>query len=211
MTKKLIDPLSVSYSWGLFDQKEKHSILTNIRSIFTPEECERINSYGLIKYADELRDAHVVPTPTFSKFDQSIRSSRIVMFPSTDGEIEWVFRAITDAILSINKKFYEYDLSQIEILQFTSYDYKSKGFYKPHVDTQVKGDLCRKLSFSIQLSPPDAYTGGDLIFNMGNPEIASKEQGIGLFFPSWVLHEVTPVITGIRTSLVGWVVGPHFK
>ena len=77
MTKKLIDPLLVSYSWGLFDQKEKHSILTNIRSIFTPEECERINSYGLIKYADELRDAHVVPTPTFSKFSKDDASSTV--------------------------------------------------------------------------------------------------------------------------------------
>ena len=209
MTKKLIDPLSVSYSWGLVDPKEKHTILSNMKSIFTPTECERINNYGLIKYADEARDAHVGLKQGY--FDESIRSSRIVMFPSTDGEIEWVFRAITDAILSINKKFYEYDLSQIEILQFTSYDYKSKGFYKPHVDTQVKGDLCRKLSFSIQLSPPDAYTGGDLVFNMGNPAIASKEQGIGLFFPSWVLHEVTPVRTGMRNSLVGGVLGPHFK
>jgi predicted 2-oxoglutarate/Fe(II)-dependent dioxygenase YbiX len=30
-------------------------------------------------------------------------------------------------------------------------------------------------------------------------------------FPSYQLHEVTPVESGIRRALVGWVIGPKFK
>jgi len=32
-----------------------------------------------------------------------------------------------------------------------------------------------------------------------------------IFFPSYTLHEVTPVTKGTRYTLVGWVHGPAFK
>ena len=198
MTKKV--------GWGLYDYSKKDSIINNIQSIFTQKECDIINNYGLNH--NDLKDGAVRD----GYIDHSTRNSKIVMLPSNDEEIQWVFRRVTDAIISMNKEFYEYDLNQLELLQFTSYDSQSKGFYCPHIDIKLIDSLSRKLSFSIQLSPPDSYTGGDLLFNCGGPpNIASKEQGIGVFFPSWVLHEVTPVRTGIRNSLVGWVLGPHFK
>ena len=198
--------MTKSYDWGLYDNSKKDSVINNATSIFTPKECDIINNYGL--YHNDLKDGSV----RYGDIDHSVRNSKIVFLSSNDEEIHWVYRRVTDAILLINKEFYEYDLDKIEVLQFTSYDYQSKGFYRPHVDSRAMGSLCRKLSFSIQLSSEDSYAGGDLLFNFGGGKrTASKEQGIGLFFPSWVLHEVTPVRTGIRNSLVGWVLGPHFK
>ena len=35
--------------------------------------------------------------------------------------------------------------------------------------------------------------------------------GSGLFFQSSYFHRVLPVKTGLRKSLVGWVLGPKFK
>ena len=38
-----------------------------------------------------------------------------------------------------------------------------------------------------------------------------RDQGYVAVFPSYVLHEVTPVTKGTRYSLVSWVTGKSFK
>jgi PKHD-type hydroxylase len=70
----------------------------------------------------------------------------------------------------------------------------------------------RKLSLSVQLSEPEDYEGGSLLlYNGEEPMTLPKTRGTGLFFPSYSLHEVTPVTKGIRYSLVAWFLGPRFK
>ena len=39
----------------------------------------------------------------------------------------------------------------------------------------------------------------------------SKAQGTLILFPSFILHEVTPVTKGERNSLVSWITGKPFK
>ena len=38
-----------------------------------------------------------------------------------------------------------------------------------------------------------------------------NEQGTLVAFPSFVLHEITPVTKGERYSLVNWIAGPNFR
>jgi PKHD-type hydroxylase len=38
-----------------------------------------------------------------------------------------------------------------------------------------------------------------------------KEQGTIIAFPSYILHEVTPITKGKRYSLEGWITGKPFK
>jgi PKHD-type hydroxylase len=42
-------------------------------------------------------------------------------------------------------------------------------------------------------------------------EVMKKEQGFVALFPSYVLHEVKPVTSGTRYSLVSWITGKPFK
>ena len=71
--------------------------------------------------------------------------------------------------------------------------------------------MTRKLSFSLLLSDPDEYEGGDLIIaTVNGHHIIPKGKGLIVFFPAYTEHEVTPVTKGIRRSLVGWIHGPHF-
>ena len=68
----------------------------------------------------------------------------------------------------------------------------------------------RKLSVIIPLS--DDYEGGEtLFFTSKNPIKMPKQSNIATFFPSYVVHEVTEVITGVRYSLVSWANGDSFK
>ena len=71
----------------------------------------------------------------------------------------------------------------------------------------------RKLSFSIQLSHPDDYEGGNvqLLDEAGNSYIAPRKRGAIVLFDSRTQHRVLKVTKGTRKSIVGWVVGPRWK
>jgi PKHD-type hydroxylase len=72
----------------------------------------------------------------------------------------------------------------------------------------------RKLGFTIQLSNPEDYEGGELQFYDGSktrlePEL--KEKGTLIVFPSFVWHRILPITKGTRYAVVGWIHGNHFK
>ena len=98
-------------------------------------------------------------------------------------------------------------------LQFTFYDGNEEGCYKSHIDPlNWTNPHNRKLSFVLQLSDPSEYEGGELkLYNAYEPTTIKREKGLIVFFPSYTLHEVTPVTKGERYTLVGWVHGPAFK
>ena len=74
----------------------------------------------------------------------------------------------------------------------------------------------RKLSFTLQLSDSDEYTGGDLEFaelNGGDQEEFKKDmrkKGTVIVFPSFLQHRVTEVTEGQRHALVGWREGKQW-
>jgi predicted 2-oxoglutarate/Fe(II)-dependent dioxygenase YbiX len=72
----------------------------------------------------------------------------------------------------------------------------------------------RKLGFTLQLSDPDGYQGGDLeiaAFEGGETRRAARAQGTLIAFPAFLAHRLTPVQHGARTALVGWLHGPAFR
>jgi len=78
----------------------------------------------------------------------------------------------------------------------------------------------RKISVTINLTENKNYKGGNLRFDMGAHTASGKryvtikearDQGSIIVFPSFLHHQVTPVTSGTRYSLVLWVLGPPFK
>jgi PKHD-type hydroxylase len=71
----------------------------------------------------------------------------------------------------------------------------------------------RKLSFAIQLSDSDDYEGGNvqLISEEGKPYNVPRKKGTIVLFDSRTVHRVLKIKSGVRKSLVGWVVGPRWK
>ena len=136
---------------------------------------------------------------------------------------EWLYNKLISSIKEVNVSNYNYILNFIEILQFSKYNSSNYSFHSKHIDCQNADNLknfedIRKLSFSIQLTNPEEYEGGNLKFYSGNKSIytgkdeysiANKKKGSITFFPSNIFHEVTPVTKGNRYSLVGWVSGPN--
>ena len=60
------------------------------------------------------------------------------------------------------------------------------------------------------LNDESEYEGGRLMFRDINIEIKQKA-GTVIVFPSFYVHEVTPVTQGERYSLVSWVEGPKWR
>ncbi len=126
---------------------------------------------------------------------------------------EFIFQRISHAVQKINKDFYNYELTAMEDIQFSEYDASYQGMYRNHTDDGFE-EFRRKISFTLQLSDPSDYEGGELLiyrFKLDNPFEVKKEKGLITIFPSWTIHEVTPVTHGTRYTLVGWCHGPQFK
>ncbi len=152
----------------------------------------------------EIQDSNITAT--------DIRNSNIEFIESSDEMYKWIFQRLTGIINDANEKFFKFELNRIETLQYTVYN--TGQFYKDHLDLGYKNpnQAVRKLSFTVQLTDPSKYKGGDLLLKHGTePEIAKRERGAITFFPSYILHEVTPVTEGVRKSLVGWVTGPRWR
>lgn len=139
-----------------------------------------------------------------------IRRSKISWLNNST-DTEWVFRKLADVASALNAQFYRFDLTGFgEALQLTHYDQSEHGMYGWHQDYNAK--ISRKLSLVLQLTDPSEYEGGNLQIKTGGEEqTVRKQRGLIAAFPSYVLHQVTPVTQGTRQSLVAWVSGPAFK
>ena len=154
--------------------------------------------------------------PQDSKIKYSIRKSQHCWIPST----HWIGGFLWYYIRMANKDNFLYDISDIEndLIQYTQYN---KGdYYNWHTDMDI-GDinepdqLVRKLSFTLQLTNEDEYTGGNLEFADFDESsyrfLGPKSRGTMIVFDSRTPHRVTPIESGIRKSLVGWVVGKRWR
>jgi len=192
---------SNSSSWSLYtDSLNGYAFWENA---FSKKECEEIIKIGKSKNLELGKTGN-------NKNVTEVRSSNICWLYSNDN-LEWVFRRLTDIVLNLNNRFFQFDIFSFnEGLQFTNYKAPSDK-YKKHID-RAFGTVIRKLSFSVQLTDPKEYEGGELQLHIENePLTMKKEQGTLILFPSFTLHEVTPVTKGERNSLVGWVTGKQFK
>lgn len=172
-------------------------------NFLTKEECKNIIEDNKTK----IKQATV---STRGVVNKEIRDSHMY-FISPENQYQWLFRRLTDVIVELNERYFNFDVTGlIEGIQFTHY--KGKGnYYGKHLDS-MHGGVIRKLSVSVQLSDSKKYKGGDLILHTGSKgTIMRKDQGTLFIFPSYTLHEVTPVTKGERNSLVCWVNGPSFK
>jgi len=186
-------------------ESDKVNLFAYWDNIFTPEECAHIVKIGKKLCLEKGKVSSKKP-----KEDDKIRKSKISwIFPS--GETQFIFERVSKTVLNLNERFFGFDITSMsEGFQFTNY--KAPGsHYGKHVDRSTD-TLIRKLSVSVQLTDSSKYEGGDLLLHDGPKGIKMKRQiGDLVVFPSFVLHEVTPVTKGERNSLVCWVTGPSFK
>jgi PKHD-type hydroxylase len=132
----------------------------------------------------------------------------------------WLNKEIKYLIDEANKETWGFEIDSYEPVQFTKYGLNQH--YDWHVDSfsiKTLKDKVRKLSIIIALNDSKEYIGGDvLIQNMDtfndckifNCDVL-KKVGSVVIFPSFIFHKVMPITSGVRYSLVNWIVGDNFK
>ena len=178
-------------------------------NFFTEEELTNMELYFDSQTLEEAKIAGGAGGET--------RITSVSLIQNKD-ENNWIFRRLLQLTDTINSQFYNYDLLGFDYLQYTVYN-KVGSHYSYHtdmlMDDKIKGgwELPRKLSFSIIFSEREDFEGGDFNFMLSENVKLTVEQKRGrvIAFPSFVLHRVTPIMQGIRKSLVFWACGPKFK
>ena len=182
--------------------------------VFTDRQCDRIIELGLSLPSD---DAGLEGAEGEATNDESLRRSRTSWVPY-DETTDWIYRKLAVVAERANRR-YRFELTGFEEdLQFTTYD-RPGAFYTWHQDGLDATVANRKLSLVVQLSDPSTYDGGELqVFATAqhsqgahdDPDPAAA-RGTVVVFPSFELHRVCPLRSGVRHSLVSWVSGPPFR
>jgi len=129
-------------------------------------------------------------------------------------EHEIIWNKIKDVIATVNNQFFHANLSGIyEPMQLTEYSASDKGYYDWHTDGGIEDKVVpRKISMVLMLSDESEYEGGYLqIKTSRDNETLEMKKGRAWFFPSYVLHRVTPITKGLRKTAVVWAGGEHWK
>jgi PKHD-type hydroxylase len=84
------------------------------------------------------------------------------------------------------------------------------GQYGAHVDNALMGKGAQRLrtdlSFTLFLTPPQEYDGGELVVHAaGMTQELKGEAGQLVLYPSGSIHEVRPVTRGERIVCIGWI------
>jgi PKHD-type hydroxylase len=186
-----------------------------------------------INFDPQLQDSRV-GNGDYGTVDKEKRNAKNSWIPTS----HWVAGYLWHYVQRANRENFLYDLTCIdgEALQYTVYGpgeyygwhndqgissvYKPMSMGKRGYDQEILNDFVsencekvRKLSFSLLLSDPDTYEGGNLqIMNEdGTSYYAPRKRGVLVLFDSRAQHRVRKVTKGVRKSIVGWVIGPRWR
>tara|TARA_B100001996_G_scaffold151969_1_gene115662 strand:+ start:48 stop:689 length:642 start_codon:yes stop_codon:yes gene_type:complete len=147
---------------------------------------------------------------------------------------DWVGPFIYQYIQQANEHLFQYDITGVYYNNIHHLTYTDGHFHGWHIDNNgcdniayeppcsraaviVPKQYTRKLSFTLQLSDPEDYTGGELEIQVNSSDdpqkiiTLDKERGtIGIFDPR-TRHRAKPVKSGNRKVLVGWAIGPRWR
>jgi len=173
---------------------------------FTPEEVEQI---VFLENLQNFEKGSVGGEGVNSRVELESRNSDISWIHQ-DSNSQWIFDRFSYCVSTVNHHHFMYDIDGYDAFQYTKYG--EGQYYNWHLDVHFDYlNWERKISAVIMLSDPDEYRGGELeIIANGNPEKSLKlkpEKGDIVFFASWMPHRVVPVISGVRKTLVCWVMG----
>ncbi|MBJ26987.1 MAG: hypothetical protein CL567_04940 [Alphaproteobacteria bacterium] len=132
-----------------------------------------------------------------------------------DQQSGWPLNKIMFECCNINAQAWRFDLGGFvndDLPYVMRYQATNKDHIDWHMDMGQAQNASRKLGFSIQLSNPDDYEGGDLEFhNVSVEKKDIRKRGTLILFPAYWLHRVTAITSGERQVVVGWVHGPSYR
>jgi len=174
----------------------------------TKKECKKLINEG----AKQLQKA-IIYDAKDEAIESSIRETNVSFF-KLGSAVDDILKKVIDGLCYIAFNYYGVNITDIEPIQYAEYE---KGmFYGWHTDSgaSLQQPVKRDISASLILNDKSDYMGGSLQMVLPNKiskdniitpqDVENQEQGTLIVFPSSMIHQVTPVTSGIRKSLVLW-------
>ena len=124
-----------------------------------------------------------------------------------------VFGEILNQVTNFNSHIH---LNDIEPIQYSEYGVDDEyGWHRDVHDEPYYNGLVRKVSFSTILNTD--FEGGEFDIETNNPmdkkryHTFESEEYNTIIFPAHMWHRVRPVKSGVRKSIVGWLLGPTIR
>ena len=122
---------------------------------------------------------------------------------ANDGKIDTVRKLVETRILGHEVFALAVRPKTLTSIMFSAYEPGMR--YGSHVDDALMQDMRTDVSFTLFLSEPASYDGGELVIESTSGEDAVKlEAGSLVAYPSTALHRVAEVTRGVRLAAVGW-------
>jgi PKHD-type hydroxylase len=181
-----------------------------VNNAFTEEECDKIIDLEDLQKFQQGRVGSTNDNKQGSLNKKSRDSDIMWIHPSKDSD--WLFQKFGAIVSAVNYDHFMYNIDGFDAFQYTVYKAKNKQHYNWHMDLDLtSANYVRKISASVMLTDPKDYEGGE--FELVPHGVADQplkfkpKRGEIIFFSSFMPHRVTPVTSGVRKSLVCWVMG----
>ena len=118
----------------------------------------------------------------------------------------WLPELLFDIVKTLD---HDYDIREVNQCELLKYGIGGKYDFHQDVIWNKRNQPQRKLTIIVQLSDGSDYEEGDIVVKGYNFPKNFRERGTVIIFPSNMQHQVNPVKSGTRYSLVSWAVGPY--
>lgn len=121
-------------------------------------------------------------------------------------ELKWIYSKINPAIKAANVTW-GFELAALENVHMLEFGVSNNTEW--HLDGFDEKTQRRKLAFSIMLSAPGEYRGGDIELWHGadREALPQAQKGELVVWPAFMLNRIASVKRGPRYALVGWAFG----
>ena len=206
--------------YSIYPEQANQNIRINdycvvIPDFFNKEELEKIDDVSKIF---EVKESLVGNSGPDAEGEPNKNRSSDIRWIEPQEETTWIYEKMTEFLREMNGMHYMFNINGFEAFQHATYKDTDNGRFTKHIDESRLFDSInniRKISYSILLNDPSEYEGGELHIWDGHGEgdtlIKDLKAGYLVAFPSFLLHEVTPVTKGTRKSLVCWARGPRWS
>jgi len=197
----------------ILEPRWKSYIVKSAEPVLTPQQCDELIRIG---QSEPNIDSTIGTDDKNKKIDHSYRKSNISWIPFAKAVP--IYQVIKNWMEVTNTNYFDFNTVQLsEQGQYA--EYSKGGFYNWHMDSNVEMSAMptvRKISMTLLLSNSKDYEGGELELFCGETfnskkNIVSLEQGYAVFFASFLIHRVMPIVKGNRKSLVMWFGGTPLK
>ena len=184
-------------------------------NFFTSSECDFISHHCStlkLKEGEEYNKYSHIPQQ---------RRANIAFIDTITHETQWLYEKFNNIIAHYNDSHFDYDITGYDYMQYAKYGVGDKHDF--HMDLPMGTRMLdyyltecfRKLSVILLLSEPGVdFEGGNFEINHFSeqfPNNANMRKGTVLIFPSFMLHRVAPITSGIRQTISVWPIGPKFR